>query len=235
LDLRSPTVVVPLRLRNSSGDGSAVEARWTDVVPVRVLVADSSSAARRGLRLALQNADCVVCAEAADTSEAVAAARRERPGVCLIDTALPGGGVAAAATIAAELPDTSVVMFGGFPSKADLFAALEAGASGYLTKDIDPDRLAVAIRGVGAGEAALSRVLVGQLIEELRRRRVPRLAGLTNRELEVLELLGQGLTTREIAARLFVERVTVRTHVASILRKLAVPDRQAAIRLLAER
>ena len=205
------------------------------LVAIRVLVADSSSATRAGLRLALQNARCSVCAEAADAPAAVDAARRERPDVCLLDAALPGGGVAAAAAITSELPDTSVVMLGNLPSTADLLAAVEAGASGYLTRDIDPDRLAVTLRGVRAGEAALSRILVGKLMDELRRRRLPQLHGLTNRELEVLELLSEGLRTREIADRLFVARVTVRTHIASILRKLGVPDREAAVRLLDER
>lgn len=202
-----------------------------------MLVADRSDVARADLRRALE-ADasaCSVCAEAADAVAAIERARQERPDVCLLEVALPGDGIAAAAAIVASVPETSVVMLGNSPSDADLFAALEAGASGYLTRDIDPDRLAIALRRVRAGEAAVSRTLVTRLIEEFRRRRSPVLRCLTNRELEVLELLCEGLRTAEIAERLFVARVTVRTHIASILRKLGVPDRQAAIRLLEER
>jgi two-component system, NarL family, nitrate/nitrite response regulator NarL len=213
-----------------SGDGPGDRA----AAPIRVLVADSSASTRSGVRLALVAAECFVC-EAADAQAAVEVALRERPEVCLLDTALPGGGIAAAAAISAQLPDTSVVMFGPLPTGADLFAALEAGACGYLTRDVDPDRLAIALRRVRAGEAALSRTLVADLIQEFRRRRRPLLRGLTNRELEVLELVCQGLRTGEIADRLFVARVTVRTHIASILRKLGVPDREAAIRLLDQR
>jgi DNA-binding NarL/FixJ family response regulator len=190
-------------------------------VPIRVLVADCLPLERSALRLALETGECSVCA-----------ALRERPDVCLLDMALPGGGIAAAAAIAAKLPDSSIVMLGYLPSDADLFAALEAGARGYLTKDIDPGRLPIALRRVRAGEAALSRILVARLIAEFRRRRLRVLRNLTNREFEVLELLCQGLRTAEIADRLFVARVTVRTHIASVLRKLGVADRAAAIRLL---
>jgi DNA-binding NarL/FixJ family response regulator len=187
------------------------------------------------LRLALESAGCFVCAEAADAAGAVEAALRERPDVCLLDAGLPDSGITAATAIAASLPDTSVVMFGQPSNDAELFAALQAGASGYLSRDIDPDGLVIALRRVRAGEAALSRTLVARLIEELRRKRLSRLRGLTAREVEVLELMYQGLKTAEIAERLFLARVTVRTHIASILRKLGVPDRQAAIRLLDDR
>jgi two-component system nitrate/nitrite response regulator NarL len=202
-----------------------------------VLVADASSATRSALRRGLETetAGCTVCAEASDAPETVDTALRERPDVCLIDPVLPGGGIDAAAAIVGELPDTAVVMLGDAPSDAELFAALEAGASGYLPKGIAPERLAVALHRLRAGEAALSRMLVTRLVAEFRRRRSPQLRCLTSRELEVLELLCQGLRTAEIAARLFVARVTVRTHIAAILRKLDVPDREAAIRLLDER
>ncbi|HEY3182133.1 MAG TPA: response regulator transcription factor [Gaiellaceae bacterium] len=233
--LRSRTDVLG-SAADPSGDGTAGAADLSAVAAItRVLVADSSPSTRAGVRVALLAAGCSVCAEAAEASAAVAAALREGPDVCLIETTLPGDGIRAAATISAQVPATSIVMFGHAPSGAGLFAALEAGACGYLTKDVDPDRLAVALRRVRAGEAALSRTLVAALIDEFRRRRRPLLRGLTNRELEVLELLSQGLRTAEIADRLFVARVTVRTHIASILRKLGVPDRQAAIRMLDER
>jgi DNA-binding NarL/FixJ family response regulator len=153
---------------------------------------------------------------------------------------MPGSGIAAAARINTELPGTAVVMLTVSRDDADLFDAIRAGASGYLLKDTDPERLPHALRGVVAGEAALPRTLVARLMEEFRARDAPRtialpsgqIVRLTEREWEVLELMRQGLATREIAQRLFISSGTVRTHVAAILSKLRSPDRPAAIRLL---
>jgi two-component system, NarL family, nitrate/nitrite response regulator NarL len=205
--------------------------------PVRVLIADGSPSERSGVRRALEDAGCAVCAEAADGPEAVEAAARERPDICLVDTELPGGGIPTVAAILGNGAETAVVMFARSPSERDLFAALEVGACGYLTKSTDPERLAIALRRVSEGEAPLPRTLVARLIEDFqeRHRRTQTLHNLTERETEVLELLGQGLDTADIAARLFVARVTVRTHVASILKKLGVPDREAAVRVVGRR
>jgi DNA-binding NarL/FixJ family response regulator len=156
---------------------------------------------------------------------------------------LPGGGIAAAARIGDLLPQTAIVMLTVSRDDADLFDALRAGASGYLLKDIDPDRLPVELESVLAGEAALPRGLVTRLVEEFRTRDHSRLllagrrpgARLTNREWDVLELLRDGRSTGEIAARLAISPVTVRRHVSEILRKLRVVNRQAAIQLLRER
>jgi DNA-binding NarL/FixJ family response regulator len=208
--------------------------------PIRVLIADDHPPTRAGVRLALERDTFTVCAEAADGPTAVEAARRERPDVCLLDINMPGDGIKAAEQISHELPETAVVMLTVSRSDADLFDALRAGASGYLLKDIDPARLPLALRGVLEGEAALPRRLVALLIEEFRerqrRRRIPlvgrRSVELTDREWEVLELMRQGLATEEIAARLFISAGTVRTHVSSILRKLQVPTREAAVELL---
>jgi two-component system nitrate/nitrite response regulator NarL len=205
--------------------------------PVRVLIADGSPSERSGVRRALEDAGCAVCAEAADGPEAVEAATRERPDLCLVDTELPGGGIPTVAAILGNGAETAVVMFARSPSERDLFAALEVGACGYLTKSTDPERLAIALKRVSEGEAPLPRTLVARLIEEFqeRHRRRQTLHNLTERETEVLELLGQGLDTADIAARLFVARVTVRTHIASILKKLGVPDREAAMRVVGRR
>ena len=208
--------------------------------PIRVLIADDHPPTRAGVRLALERDNFVVCAEAADAAAAVTLARSERPDVCLVDINMPGEGIRAAEAIANELPETAVVMLTVSRSDADLFDALRVGASGYLLKDIDPGRLPLALRGVLAGEAALPRHLVTLLIEEFRerrrRRRVPlvgrRSVELTDREWEVLELMREGLSTDEIAGRLFISPVTVRTHVSAVLRKLQVPTRAAAVELL---
>jgi DNA-binding NarL/FixJ family response regulator len=181
-----------------------------------------------------------VCAEAEDAEEAVAAALRERPDVCLLDISMAGGGgIEAAEAISAELPDTAIVMLTVSRSDADLFAALRAGASGYLLKDIDPDRLPLALRGVLDGEAALPRHLVALLIEEFRQRRQPRLrlvrrdtGELTEGEWEVLGLMRTGLSPSEIADHLEVPGVLVRTRITAILGKLRGSDRSEVLRLL---
>ena len=205
------------------------------------MIADDHPLTRVGVRLALERGGLEVCAEAEDGPSAVEAAVLERPDVCLIDIQMPGGGIGAAAAISQQVPESTVVMLTVSRRDADLFDALRAGASGYLLKDTDPDRLPQALRGVLEGEAALPRHLVALLIEEFRgrrRRRLPllqRRAGtekVTAREWEVLELMRQGLSTEEIAKELSTDAVAVRAHVWSILKKLRVPDRQAALRLL---
>jgi DNA-binding NarL/FixJ family response regulator len=206
---------------------------------IRVLIADDHPPTRAGVQAALERDGFTVCAQVSDARSAIEAARRERPEVCLLDIHMPGDGIYAAETIARELPETAVVMLTVSRTDADLFNALRAGASGYLLKDIDPVRLPLALRGVLDGEAALPRRLVSLLIEEFRerkrRRRIPVLGRrgveLTDREWEVLEAMRQGLTTDEIAARLFISPVTVRTHISAILRKLHVPTREAALEL----
>jgi DNA-binding NarL/FixJ family response regulator len=213
------------------------------VTPIRVIVADDHPATRAGVRSALEKAGFTVCAEVADGPSAVEAAVRERPDICLLDIHMPGSGISAAAEISAQVPETAIIMLTVSQADEDLFAALRAGASGYLLKDTNPMRLPLALEGVLRGESALPRVLVGRLIDEFRgrqrRRTIPlvsrRGAQLTSREWEVLELLREGHSTSEIAHRLYITRVTVRSHVAAILRKLEVPDRVSAIRLFEER
>lgn len=210
--------------------------------PARVLLADDHAPTRASVRAALEDRGFAVCAEAPSATAAVAAALRERPDICLLDIHMPGNGITAARRITAQLPDTAVVMLTVSRNDADLFDALRAGASGYLLKDIDPQRLPDELSNVLAGEAALPRSLVTRVIEEFRGRDQRRLSlrarsrvKLTSREWEVLNLLRDGLSTAEIAARLFISPVTVRTHVSALLRKLRVPDRHAAVRLLDER
>ena len=204
------------------------------------MLADDHEPIRSGVRETLEEAGFEVCGEASDAAGAIDAAMRERPDLCLLDIHMPGSGIRAAGEITAALPDTAVVMLTVSRNDEDLFDALRAGAAGYLLKDIDPERLAHALRGVLAGEAALPRTLVARVIDQFRtsgRRRRVALAGergaeLTSREWQVLELLGEGLTTKQIADRLFVSPVTVRRHVSATLAKLSVPDRAAAVELL---
>jgi DNA-binding NarL/FixJ family response regulator len=206
----------------------------------RVLIADDHPPTRAGVRAVLEENGFVVCAEASSGEEAVAAALRETPDICLLDIHMPGSGIAAAGAITAALPDAAIVMLTVSDEDNDLFDAIQAGATGYLLKDTNPARLPYALRGLLNGEAALPRPLVAKLIAEFRdqsaRRRLPIFGPqgvkLTSREWQVLELLQQGLTTKEIGARLFISGPTVRTHVAAILRKLRVPTREAALKVL---
>jgi DNA-binding NarL/FixJ family response regulator len=187
------------------------------------------------VRVALEEgAAFEVCAEAADAPGAVDAALRERPDVCLLDVHMPGHGVAAAWEIHSRLPRAKVVMLTVSREDADLFAALRAGALGYLLKDMDPRSLPRALQSVLAGEVAIPRELVAQVVERFRdtsaRRRQAMAEGpaqqLTSREWQVLELLRQDMSTAQMARKLVLSPVTVRTHVNAILRKLQLGDRQ---------
>ena len=207
-----------------------------------VLLADDHPPTRAGVRSALEGARFAVCADVPDAATAVSAALALRPDVALLDVHMPGSGLWAAREISAQLPDTAIVMLTISRNDDDLFDALRAGASGYLLKDMDPARLGAALDGVLAGEAALPRSLTARVIDEFRgrgRRRLPftgeRGAALTSREWEVLDLMRDGLSTAEIAERLFVSRVTVRRHVSGILQKLQVGSREEALEQLAER
>ena len=210
---------------------------------ITVLIADDHAATRADVEETLQlDRRFRVCATVGSAPEAVDMAVRHRPEVCLLDIHMPGNGIAAAWEIVARCPSTKVVMLTVSADDHDLFAALRAGASGYLLKDIDPGRLPKALADVLEGEAAMPRLLVRRVLDEFRdrssRRRHPvgRLGGeeLTGREWEILELLRQGLSTRAIADRLVLSPVTVRSHVSAILRKLRVPDRESALRLFGE-
>ena len=212
--------------------------------PTRVLIADDHPPTRSDIREALEeDGRFTVCAEAGDAPGAVEAALRENPDLCILDVRMPGQGVAAAWEIGARLPDTKVVMLTVSADDLDLFAALRAGAAGYLLKGTDPERLPHALQDVLEGRAAMPRALVARLMDEFRdlgarRRSVVTSSGapqLTSREWQVLDLLRQKLTTAEIARRLVISQATVRTHVASLVRKLDVPDREAAVRLFETR
>lgn len=205
---------------------------------VRVLLADDHAPTREDIRFALElDERFSVCAEAADAPGAIGAALRERPDVCLLDVNMPGWGVSAAWELHARLPNARVVMLTVSRDDRDLFAALRAGASGYLLKDMDPRRLPRALQAVLEGEVAIPRELVGNVVEEFRDRSARRRdvvadgpdRKLTSREWEVLDLVRQGHSTSQIARRLVLSPVTVRTHVNAILRKLEVHSREELV------
>ena len=211
----------------------------------RVLIADDHALMRSGIRLALESDGTFeVVAEVVDGAQAVAEAKRTEPDLCLVDFFMPDGETEMIRELTRVLPKSQVVVLTVSTQDEDLFAALAAGAAGFVPKATAADRLPATLRGVMEGEAALPRRLTTKLIEEFRRRRRhPRgLSGLltpfgdrlTEREVEVLELLAEGLATSQIAGALGVCDVTVRRHVASIVRKLGVADRSGAIRLVRE-
>jgi DNA-binding NarL/FixJ family response regulator len=151
---------------------------------------------------------------------------------------MPGGGITAAAALSGALPDMPVVMLSVSDTDEDLFEALRVGACGYLLKDTDPAWLPAALRGVFRGEAPLPRVLTSRLIREFQRRgrgadlrdAEGRAVSVSRRESEVLALLRTGLATKQVAHRLGLSPATVRRHISEAVRKLGVPDRDAAIR-----
>jgi DNA-binding NarL/FixJ family response regulator len=208
--------------------------------PFRVLIADDHPPTRDDVCRALRTEAFDICAVVADAVQAVQAAVLERPDVCLLDIRMPGSGVAAAWEIAARLPRVKIVMLTVSDDDADLFAALRAGAHGYLLKTMNLKRLPDALVGVCSGEAAMQRTLVARVLDRFHgseprwRHSIgsePVGQRLTSREWEVLELLAQGGSTAEIAQRLTLSSSAVRVHIASIVYKLEARDRAAVIEL----
>jgi DNA-binding NarL/FixJ family response regulator len=204
---------------------------------IRVVIADDQQLVRSGFRMILESEeDLEVVAEAADGREAVAAARRLRPDVALVDLRMPVmDGIAATAEIVgdAEL-STRVLVVTTFDTDDHVYAALRAGASGFLLKDAPPEELASGVRLIAAGEALLAPSVTRRVIEEFARvGRDPgvraALGDLTERELDVLRLLARGLANAEIAQGLTIGETTVKTHVGNILMKLDVRDRAQAV------
>jgi DNA-binding NarL/FixJ family response regulator len=208
------------------------------LAPLRVLIADDHAPTRDDVRRALDEGGLIVCAEAADAAHAVQLALETKPDICLLDIRMPGGGVAAAWEIAARLPTTKIVMLTVSDDDANLFAALRAGAVGYLVKDIDFRTLPRALHDASEGGAAIPRGLVARMVKQFHgtdpRFRTTAVAGepgprLTSREWDVLAGLADGLSTREIARRLQLRQSGVRAHISAIVRKLGVDDRDEAI------
>ncbi len=206
---------------------------------IRVVIADDHAPIRSRIREALEAGGCAVAGEGASADEAVSLALEYHPDVVLLDIHMPGNGIHAAQEINRQLPEIAVVMLTQSALDDDLFDALRAGASGYLLKTSDPDQLPAALRSVLAGEAAMPPELVARILQEFRgpshkrfARRSTAASRLSPREWDVMELLGQGISTEQVAKRLFLSPTTVRVHVSAVLRKLAVKDRESAFELL---
>lgn len=208
--------------------------------PAIVLVEDEP-VTRTTLRGLLEGAGFEVTAEAGDAETAIEVSVRERPRLCLVDLNIPGGGIRVVREVSQRVPEALVVVLTASPDHRDLLDAIRAGASGYLLKSMNPNRIGHALRGELAGEAAIPRFLVAELVRDLQtlgRHRV--IAGrhgraeLTSREWEILELMCDGLSGPSIAKRLKLSPVTVRRHTAETVRKLGVRDREEAIALMQE-
>jgi NarL family two-component system response regulator LiaR len=206
---------------------------------IRVLIAEDHAVVRGGLRALLATEpDMEVIGEAADGVEAVAKARAMKPDVILMDLMMPRkSGTEAIEEIKQVDPDARVLVLTSFAEDEQVFPAIRAGAQGYLLKDSTPQELLDAIRRVYRGEASLHPKIAHKLMRELNRpaTQPPTEEPLTERELEVLSLVAQGLSNQAIADRLVVSERTVRTHVSNILDKLHLANRtQAALYALRE-
>jgi DNA-binding NarL/FixJ family response regulator len=205
-----------------------------------VVIGANDPATLAGMRMALEADGLRVCAEVHSVQELIEAVEREEPDVCLVDVGLSGGGIRAAAEIAHRAPGVAIVLLVDDADDDNFLDAMRVGVTGYVPKRIAPARLPSVIRAVLDGEPAIPRALVTLLINHFRarpaRRRLPvsegRSVDLTSREWEVLDFMREGLSTRQIAARLLISEVTVRRHIGSVLKKLRVSSRADALRLL---
>ena len=209
---------------------------------IRVLIADDQALVRGGFRMILEaQKDIEVVGEANDGLEAVAQAKELQPDVVLMDIRMPElDGLEATRRLLAGDGAMRVLMLTTFDLDEYVYEAMKAGASGFLLKDVPPERLAEAVRVVAAGESLLAPVITQRLIEEYVRRPPPgsgppaELSELTEREFEVLKLMARGLSNAELAGQLFLSEATVKTHVTHVLAKLKLRDRVQAVVLAYE-
>jgi len=225
------------RLAGAGVSGAGVASR-----ALRVVIVDDQSLVRAGFRMILESEDGIeVVAEASDGEEAVRAARRARPDVVLMDIRMPVlDGLEATRRILGDGADCRVIMLTTFDLDEYVYAALRAGASGFLLKDVSPEQLIASVRMVATGDALLAPSITRRLIERFVRRDAaagvaPRaLSSLTAREREVLTLIARGLNNSELAEQLHLSEATVKTHVARILSKLELRDKVQAVVLAYE-
>jgi DNA-binding NarL/FixJ family response regulator len=206
----------------------------TDPAPIRVLIVDDHAVVRMGLKMFFDHQpDIEVVGEAADGSEGVAMARRLEPDVVLMDLLMPTmDGITAIGRIKAERPEIEIVTMTSFIEEEKVTAALEAGASGYVLKDAEAEEVASAVRAAYAGEVHLDPAVARLLAQRMRARKSPDEPAepLTDREKDVIRLLGQGMSNKEIGSALFITERTARTYVSNILGKLGLASRtQAAL------
>ena len=198
-----------------------------DEAGLRVLLADDHPVVREGLRAMLEPTPGItVVGQAASGEEAVVLVARLAPDIVLLDLRMGGmDGVAATERILRDSPGTRVVILTTYDDDADILRAVEAGASGYLLKGSSPAELVDAVRAAAGGATVVTPSLAGKLF----RAKATETPPLSDREIEVLRLVGRGLTNAEISRRLFISEATVKTHLLRTYRKLGVSDRTAAV------
>jgi DNA-binding NarL/FixJ family response regulator len=200
---------------------------------IRILLADDHAVVREGLRTFLElQGDMQIVGEAADGEEAVREAEILKPDVVLMDLVMPRlDGVGAMRELRRRLPQTRVIVLTSFTDEERILPAIQAGAAGYLLKNVEPQELARAVRAAHAGEALIDPTVAARLVDTLAKEDVDDGYGrLTRREQEVLDLIGRGLSNKRIALELGVAEKTVKTHVTHVLSKLGLADRtQAAL------
>lgn len=202
--------------------------------PIRVLIVDDHAMVRQGIATFIELQDDIeLVGEATNGREAIARVEELEPDVVLMDLVMPEmDGVTATREIKARHPDVKVLALTSFVNDAQITPALQAGAVGYLLKDISADELMKAIRAAQRGESPLAPAVAKKLIEDVSQPHedTRRIAQLTEREHQVLALLGRGLSNKEIAAKLSITEKTAKFHVSSVLSKLGLGDRtQAAL------
>ncbi len=191
---------------------------------LRLLIADNAPT-RLGIRIALR-AEVNICAEAADAEQAIRAAKREQPDVCLVGRQISGDGLAAVRGVCRAATSAAVIVLAQSPSADDMLEAVRAGAVGYVPGALNAERLRSIMRAIAADEAVMPRSMILELLLELRGAGA-RGDGLTGRELQVRGMVRRGHTTAEIAERLEIAPVTVRRHISGVVHKLGVEDRSA--------
>ncbi|HEX4724677.1 MAG TPA: response regulator transcription factor [Pseudonocardiaceae bacterium] len=205
-------------------------------MPVRVLLVDDHEVVRRGLRDLLDDErDIVVVAEAGTIAEALVRAAATRPDVAVVDMRLPDGDGATLCKRLRAANGPKCLVLTAFDDEPALVAAIEAGVSGYLLKQVRGQDLVTAVREVAAGRSLLDPVTTARVLDRIRRGNDDPLDALTERERHVLDLIGEGLSNREIAQRLFLAEKTVKNYVTSVLAKLGMQRRAQAIALIARR
>ncbi len=202
--------------------------------PIRILIADDHHIVRKGLKVLLgTEGDLQVVGEAENGAEAVSKAAELQPDVILMDIVMPEmDGIEATRRITADRPESRILVLTSFAADDKVFPAVKAGALGFLLKDSTPEQLIEAIHQVNRGEPSLEPSIARKVLQELSGGGAgkPTTDPLTEREMEVLRLIAQGLSNKEIAAKLFVAEWTVRSHVSNILGKLHLASRtQAAL------
>jgi two-component system response regulator DevR len=206
--------------------------------PVSVFLVDDHEVVRQGLRTLLEDAGLRVVGEASTAAEAVRRIAATRPQVAVLDVQLPDGtGIDVCREVRSSVPETACLMLTSFDDDDALFAAIMAGAAGYLLKQIRGLQLVESVQRVAAGESLLDPKVTARVLERIRNgpRQDPRLAALTEQERRILDLIAEGLTNRQIGSRLGLAEKTIKNYVSSLLAKIGLQSRTQAALFIAGR